>query len=408
MDNINSSHPAAPAPDVLGAKPRFGGILAAIAVGVTLSTLALVFYMRKLQVRRETVEIIAPGLSLRREILKTPAEDMPILILRADPGKGWKLRFVPAAENALKLRSVSEIAADYNARHNDRAPVAINGGFFAYEGGAVGAVKVEGEWQRLPWKNRTAIGWDDGARPTIDNISARAFVRTAAGEIPVSNLNGRAGEAGCALLTWRFGNEYKLAKGEVAAIIREGKIAGLKMDGKLPIARGEQVLVAGAKSAFKNAVALLKAGEAAEFEVVATPEKWNSTRTILGAGPRLVAGGQIKTTEVEEEFKPDVLGRGPRTMIGVDKDGALIVMVIEAWFARRQRGMTLPAAASEMQRAGAVDAINLDGGSSTTMWVRGKTITAASELVEGNQILENASDRRDTRVANAVLIEKSE
>ena len=393
-------------------KPRFGGILAIIFAGVALSSLGVWQFIRTVKVRRDAkVEVIAPGLTLARETVHTPTEDIPILTLRADTRQNWKLRLAPASDLVAPLRAVSQIAQDYNKAHQNRAPVAVNGGFFAYTGAAVGAVKVDGEWMRLPWKNRTSIGWDDGAKPFIDNLSARALVRSPGGDIAVSNLNGPPSASTCALLTWRAGPNYTLKNDESAAILGGGQVRGVVASGKVELRRGVQVLVAGAQSPQAAQVAALKTGQAAEFQVQATPARWNATRNILGAGPRLVAGGAQKTTYVEEEFRPDVLARGPRTMAGIDKNGGLIIMVIEAWFRppgaeKSLRGMTIDAAAAEMQRAGAVEAINLDGGSSTTMWVRGQTVSAVSDLVQDKRIIEKAAVRREVGVANALLIER--
>jgi hypothetical protein len=394
-------------------KPRFTGVLVVLALLVTFTGWALVRYMTNLKVRRVETRTLAPGLNYSKQIVHGPKEDTPVYTIRADTRRGWKLRLIPASQSVLERRGVSQIAEEFNTQNPGRAPyekapIAVNGGYFAYEGAAVGAVKVDNEWIRLPWKSRTAIGWADGGKPFIDNLSARAVVKLADGEIGVENLNGRAAASTCALLTERFSPLYSLRAGEVAAVIEKGQVSRVATSGKLSIGAGVQVLVAGASSPDKARVAALQPGDAAAFEVSAAPAKWESATTILGAGPRLMRNGVIDTTQVEEEFQPDVIARGPRTMIGIDKRGGLIIQVIEAWH-DKIRGFTLEAAASEIMRAGAVDAINLDGGSSTTLWVQGKTLTHASDLVDRkNQIIEPAAERREVGVANAILLEKGE
>ena len=167
------------------------GILTVIAILVGLSTLGVIQFARTLQVRKDVTKTnVAPGLIMTREIVNAPDGQIPEYIVRADTSKGWKLRLVPAAENVIEKHSVSQIAEKWNAQNGNRAPVAINGGFFAYEGAAVGAVKVDGEWQRLPWKSRTAIGWNDGAKPFIDPLSAIASVKFDDFAAPVTILNG--------------------------------------------------------------------------------------------------------------------------------------------------------------------------------------------------------------------------
>ena len=268
-------------------------------------------------------------------------------------------------------------------------------------------MKVEGEWQRLPWKNRTAIGWNDGAKPFIDNLSAAAKVKFADFEIPVAALNGTPAASTCSVLTWRFAANYTLKTGEIAVVMQDDKIVSLQNSGTILLPKMVKVLIVGAQANVpREPLQVLAVGNAARFAIECTPAKWNDTTTILGAGPRLIRDGQIKLTHVEEEFRPDVLARGPRTTIGIDARGNLIILVIEAWH-DKIRGMTLDSVASEMQRAGAVDAINLDGGSSTVLWVKGKALTHKSDLMDNLKIVEPASERVQVGVANAVLLEKA-
>ena len=384
------------------------GVLAGIAFLVALSTLGVIQFARNLQVRKSvTTTQIAPGLSMTREIVNAPDGQIPEYLVRANTNKGWKLRLVPAADNVIEKHSVSQIAEAWNAKNNNRAPVAINGGFFAYEGAAVGAVKVDGEWQRLPWKNRTAIGWNDGAKPFIDNLSAIAKVKFSDFEIPVAALNGTPAASTCSVLTWHFAPNYTLKTGEIAIAMQDDKITQVQNSRTVALPHNVKVLIIGAQANVpREKLQVLAANDAAQFAIECTPAKWNDTATILGAGPRLIRNGQIKLTHVEEEFRPDVLARGPRTTIGIDAQGNLIILVIEAWH-DKIRGMTLDSVAAEMQRAGAVDAINLDGGSSTVLWVKGQALTHKSDLMDNLKIVEPASERVQVGVANAVLLEKA-
>ena len=103
------------------------------------------------QGRNETSEL-APGLTLQSVETMAPTGPLRFWLVKADP-KIYDLGLeVANPTDVVKKRSVRALAAQSNA------PVAINGGFFAYGGAAVGAVKIDGEWQRLPWRNRTALG----------------------------------------------------------------------------------------------------------------------------------------------------------------------------------------------------------------------------------------------------------
>ena len=128
------------------------------------------------------------------------------------------------------------------------------------------------------------------------------------------------------------------------------------------------------------------------LKVVLTPPDWERFPDILGAGPHLLRGGSIATTEREEEFKPDVLKRGPRTAFALDAAGNLLFFVNDG----RQmpfEGLTVPELAQDMQLAGAVQALSLDGGNSTTLVVNGQLLNSPSS---GGEVL----------VSNALALQK--
>ena len=91
----------------------------------------------------------------------------------------------------------------------------------------------------------------------------------------------------------------------------------------------------------------------------------------LAAGPALVVDGRVQVTSDQEVFFgtsiPEV---HPRTAAGRTSNGTLIVMVVDG----RQsvsRGVSLQELAAMMRDVGAVDALNLDGGGSSTLVVNG-------------------------------------
>jgi len=94
-------------------------------------------------------------------------------------------------------------------------------------------------------------------------------------------------------------------------------------------------------------------------------------------GPVLVQGGMIRTG----------LGGGmnPRTCIGQTADGTILLMVIEG---RKpdSLGATYDDIANIMFDHGAVNAANLDGGSSSLMYYNGEQITRGSNLIGMRQM----------------------
>ena len=102
----------------------------------------------------------------------------------------------------------------------------------------------------------------------------------------------------------------------------------------------------------------------------------------LGGGPRLLP----ELTEVEEGFVDfangkiirDPLGSkrpNARSAIGMTRDGSLlVVMVAQKPEAPTTSGLSLPALAAFMKAQGVEQAMNLDGGSSSSFYYKGKTV----------------------------------
>ncbi len=94
----------------------------------------------------------------------------------------------------------------------------------------------------------------------------------------------------------------------------------------------------------------------------------------ISFGPPIVVNG-----------KPTVKGDGgwgisPRTVIGQKEDGSVLMLVIDGR-SLKSFGATLEEVQNIMLKHGAVNAANLDGGSSTTMYYDGKVINTPSDAL---------------------------
>jgi len=100
---------------------------------------------------------------------------------------------------------------------------------------------------------------------------------------------------------------------------------------------------------------------------------------IVGAGPRLVRGGK-PDVGTEEGFAHEKV-RHPRTAVALTASGKILFVAVDGRQPRSQ-GMRLDELAEELVRLGAVEAMNLDGGGSTTMAVRGVPRNVPSDGIE--------------------------
>ena len=108
---------------------------------------------------------------------------------------------------------------------------------------------------------------------------------------------------------------------------------------------------------------------------------WNVAHAI-GGGPRLLENGVARISYEEEVF----FGSGfradvpyPRTAIGRTKENRIVLFVADGKDGLSSIGLTLPQLAEEMAKLGCVDAMNLDGGGSSTFVVEGRAVNVPSD-----------------------------
>ena len=86
----------------------------------------------------------------------------------------------------------------------------------------------------------------------------------------------------------------------------------------------------------------------------------------IGGGPMLVVNGRI----VAPRGCGYLCSINPRTGVGITKTGKVLLVTVDGRNPGWSEGMTLTDFATEMKNLGAVNAMNLDGGGSTTMWTK--------------------------------------
>lgn len=94
----------------------------------------------------------------------------------------------------------------------------------------------------------------------------------------------------------------------------------------------------------------------------------------VAAGPALIIDGEVRITTDEEVFFGSAIpGVHPRTAAGVTARGELVLLVVDGR-QRDSRGVDLLELATLMHHLGCTQALNLDGGGSSTLVVDGELI----------------------------------
>ncbi len=167
-----------------------------------------------------------------------------------------------------------------------------------------------------------------------------------------------------------------------------GSVDYIKVDGKL-------VNPTRNKSARANAV--LSIHKKQVTIQAANPEntEGSGAENVMLSGPLLVLNG----SRIRLEANPFNANRHPRTAIARRKNNKLIMMVVDGRNSLAH-GMSLFELASVLKWLGAKDAMNLDGGGSSTLYIQGKGVV---NYPSDNKLFDHQGQRR---VANIVYLKK--
>jgi Phosphodiester glycosidase len=107
---------------------------------------------------------------------------------------------------------------------------------------------------------------------------------------------------------------------------------------------------------------------------------------VIGGTPVLVRRGQVV---VEATCDMGLCHKNPRTGVGYSAEGHILMVVVDGR-SSESAGMTLARFAEEMRSLGATNALNLDGGGSSTMWIDGSGIVNVPSDTSGERPVTNA------------------
>lgn len=123
-----------------------------------------------------------------------------------------------------------------------------------------------------------------------------------------------------------------------------------------------------------------------------------SNGDIMTAGPMLVRDGKDVPQRDDRTF---VTHRHNRTALGIRNDGSVLLLVADGRFKHIAEGLSLTELARVMRWLGCTDAINLDGGGSSTMYVKGINEGGVVNYPSDN----NRHDHDGQRpVSNAIIV----
>ncbi|HVE91012.1 MAG TPA: phosphodiester glycosidase family protein [Actinomycetota bacterium] len=342
---------------------------------------------------------LAPGLEHLTLVRAQPAQ--VVNIARMSPGAEVTLRAVLSNETiggpAPRLERTSSMCARV------RCLAAVNADFTYPSGHPVGAVVSAGELTRSPGIPHGQLVVGPGGSLTAGPLAWKGTLMSSdLRQVSVEDLNAERGtdrlvlytpSFGPSTATNAFGTELVVEVLRPAGAIRAGQTSAVKLlelraAGDSTIPRNGAVLSGHGKGAAALAdlwtrVQAGTAGREALLRVETDPPASES----VGGSPILVREGRRFFGDVADNF---VRGRHPRTIVGWTRGGDTLLLTVDGRQPGYSEGMSLAEAADLMIALGTADAINLDGGGSTT-------------FVAGGAVANRPSDRLLRRAGRELL-----
>ena len=121
--------------------------------------------------------------------------------------------------------------------------------------------------------------------------------------------------------------------------------------------------------------------------------------SVLASGPLLLKDGlPCDWSLCESGF---IETKHPRSAVCQTKDGKILLVTVNGRFAERAGGMSIPELAHLLRVLGGKDALNLDGGGSTTLWLTGTPDNGIVNYPCDNKCFDHRGERK---VANIVYV----
>lgn len=275
--------------------------------------------------------------------------------------KDYEIRPAVASSTLQTKRSLRNIA------QNTNSIVAINGGFFKPQTGVpLGTLMINKKLFTGPIYDRVALGiFDNGY--TVGRVQFRGKITGNGHEIQIDNINQPRMLSSYILIYTRDWGAYAPASPQYGVQLRveDNRITAASAN-PLSIPQNGYVIVGP-----KSKLSALFGAQYVDTQITLNPY-WENVKHIISGGPYLVKDGEVFVDMTAQKLQ-SIGGRNPRTAIGYTKDNDLILITADGREGSSV-GLTLNELAYFMKSLGCVNAINLDGGGSTVMYVNGAIV----------------------------------
>ena len=254
-----------------------------------------------------------------------------------------------------------------NIAQRTNSIVAINGGFFKPQTGVpLGTLMIDKKIYTGPIYDRVALGiFKDGY--DVGRVQLDGKIIGNNQEIKIDNINQPRMLSSYILAYTRDWGKYAPVSPQYGVQLQ---IVGNKITAAsanpLSIPENGYVLVGP-----KSKLGKLFGADYVDVEIKTNP-KWENVQHIISGGPYLLKENQIFIDMTAQKLQ-SIGGRNPRTAIGYTEDNNLVLVAVDGREGSSV-GLTLVELAKLMKTLGCTNAINLDGGGSTVIYIKGQIV----------------------------------
>lgn len=330
-----------------------------------------------------------------------------------------KFEVAVANDQVLGKESVRLLTKKRNQRGDGKVLVAVNGGFGVLGdirgyGGVLENLHIQNdELITQPTDSTSCFGVTKTGVFLIDDVQMKAHAQLGNQTLSINAINQRREEGHQLILfTPRMGDTthtnhrgFEIVLSNLKLPVTSNYQSNFRVQhfgkkGNNPIPPNGGVL--SFRSWRNNPLfSQLKQGQIGKIQISLQPLEWKKAKHAIGGRLRLIKNGRIhaKIVQIHNTEKTHIPGKRspslvlsyePRTALGFNKE-KLILIVADGRQPNYSTGLSLYRLAEILIELGATEAINLDGGSSST-------------FIVNSQLVNRPSGHQERNVLNAVFI----
>lgn len=343
---------------------------------------------------------LLPEVTYESGVEFTPHGPVAIHVVRGPRPVGlYRLRPVLSNEAVVGRETLSAMQRRLSSQATS---VGVNGDYFSRADGRPSGIFLrDGVLANPPNSARSSTGVTLDGLLDVRRVRFLGTWRGLGQRRALNFLNKAPGANGISLFTSEWGPSTPRIPGAFAVVLSPFPpatpntdlavpVTAVSQNGPVRIVPGTAVLVARGNAATKLQ-AEAPPGATVTVRLILQPD-WAVVSDAIGGGPLLVRDGKPVFRANEAFSIAQLAPRGPRSAVGQRADGGILLVTTDGRQPGYSVGMTNFELALTLVRLGAVRAMALDGGGSSTLAFEGT-------------VLNSPSDGRERAISNALLLQ---